>query len=111
VVEYSSSRRGAAVASCGRFTFAAFSDRLFLAYKANDSSNTLFVTSSADGVSFDRIERTSQQTPEPPALASFLGQIFLAYRANDSSNGLWITSSSDGSTWSTAAPLTGQTST
>jgi hypothetical protein len=89
---------------------AEFNGRLFLAYKANDSSNTLFVTSSADGVSFDRIERTDQQTPEPPALASFLGQIFLAYRANDSSNGLWITSSSDGSTWSTAAPLTGQTS-
>lgn len=48
----------------GEVALATFGSRLYLAYKANDSSNTLWVTSTADGESWDqKVHLPNQTTP------------------------------------------------
>jgi len=65
-------------------------DRLYIAFQANDPSNQLYVTSSGVGAGF-----FSPATPYPgiqigsaPAMTVFNNQLYLAFQANDSSHSL-----------------------
>jgi hypothetical protein len=82
---------------------AVFNNRLYVAFRANDSSNELLITSSSDGVNFTAATAYPNiQMGSAPALAVFNGSLYVAFRSNDSRNILFISSSSDGSTFPTA---------
>ncbi|MGA2890264.1 MAG: carbohydrate-binding protein [Terracidiphilus sp.] len=95
--EYSNLQMGTAPA------MAVFNSKLYVAFRANDASNALFVTSSSDGVNFPTATGYGNLLMgSAPALAVFNNKLFVAFRANDSSNALFVTSSSDGVTFPTA---------
>jgi hypothetical protein len=80
---------------------AVFNNKLYVAFRANDSSNALYVTSSSDGATFPTATGYgSIQMGGAPALAVFNNQLVVGYRANDSSNILYTATSSDGVTFS-----------
>jgi hypothetical protein len=77
----------------------------FVGFKANDSSNQLYVTGSADGASFrmPAVGYSGITLQDSPAMAAFNGRLYIAFRANDGSNNLYVTSSSDGYTFQSPA--------
>ena len=78
---------------------------LFTAFKSNDSSNELLVTSTADGATWPSSPSciyTNNQTSASPAMTLFQGKLYIAFKSNDSSNKLLVTSSVDGVTWPSA---------
>jgi frataxin-like iron-binding protein CyaY len=76
---------------------AVFNNELYLAFQANDSSNTLFVTSSPDGVTWpDATQIPNVQMGGVPSMTTFNGKLYVAFRANDKTNDAFIASSSDG---------------
>ncbi len=84
---------------------AAFNGRLYIAFKANDSSNTLYVTSSSDGVNWTTLAKgySGITFQGSPTMTVFNNKLYIAFKANDSSNILYVTSSSDGVNWTTPA--------
>ncbi|HEX3041613.1 MAG TPA: hypothetical protein VHP56_05935 [Solirubrobacterales bacterium] len=78
-----------------------FNDKLHLAWKANDPSNAIYCSASADGLTWPAGQRINQSdsTPEPPAMATFDGKLYLFWKANDPSNSIHFSASSDGVTW------------
>jgi hypothetical protein len=78
---------------------------LFVSFKANDSSNQLYVTGSTDGASFQApaLGYPGLLFQDSPAMAVFNNRLYVAFRANDSSNTLYVTSSADGSNFQVPA--------
>jgi hypothetical protein len=82
-----------------------FNNRLYVAFRANDASNDLLITSSSDGVNFTAATTYPNiQMGSAPALAVFNSKLYVAFRSNDSRNILFISSSSDGVTFPAATP-------
>ncbi|MBG1268155.1 alpha/beta hydrolase, partial [Nostoc sp. WHI] len=92
-----------------KFSLAVFKGKLYLAYKANEAANYIWITSSSDGQNWSDLNKVSgQSTSGSPALAVFNNQLYLAYKANEAANYIWITSSSDGQNWSDLNKVSGQ---
>jgi hypothetical protein len=81
-----------------------FNDRLYLFWKANDSSNSINYTS-WDGQTLSRSRKINNRdaTSAAPAACVFDNEkekrLYLFWKANDSSNSINYTSSGDGQTW------------
>ncbi len=85
---------------------AVFNGRLYTAFRSNDTSNTLFVTSSSDGNHFGTATGyPSVVMGSAPAMTVFGGKLYVAFQANDSSHDLVLTSSSDGVNFAPATPF------
>ncbi|MBO1056909.1 MAG: peptidoglycan DD-metalloendopeptidase family protein [Dolichospermum sp. JUN01] len=82
-----------------------FNNKLYVSFKANDSSNKFYITSSSDGTNFitPATGYSGISFQNSPAMAVFNGKLYSAFKANDSSNTLYVTSSSDGVNWTTPA--------
>ena len=63
---------------------------LWMAYVANDSSNSLFVINSGTGTRWSGEIVTDFQSKAAPALAVFNGRLWMAFVANDASNSLFL---------------------
>jgi frataxin-like iron-binding protein CyaY len=76
---------------------AVFNNNLYVAYQANDSSRSLYVTSSNDGVHFSNpVNIPGITVGGAPALAVYNNKLYIAFQANDASHSLWTASSTDG---------------
>lgn len=74
-----------------------YSNTLYIAYQANNSTNTLLLTYSntpTDSNSWTFHAIPNQTTNSAPSLCVFLGTLFIYYQGNYSSNTLWLTYSS-----------------
>jgi hypothetical protein len=84
-----------------------FQNKLYLFWKANDSSNRIFFSASADGqtwptgVHINAVDATS----DAPAASVFQSKLYLFWKANDSSNRIYFSASADGSTWPTGVHI------
>jgi len=90
-----------------------FNGQYVLVYVANNSSNNLIVTTSYDGTVWSAGTLVGQQSPTAPAIAveGNNPSLLMSYVANNGSDDLFVTSSTNnGETWSTSAPVTGQSS-
>jgi hypothetical protein len=78
-----------------------FQNKIFLFWKANDSSNAIYVTFAADGKTWQPSRRINRDdsTSSPPAACVFNNQLYLFWRANDSSQAIYFSVSDDGLTW------------
>jgi len=84
--------------------------KLFMAWKANDSGNNIFISSSAISSSgtvkgFTPSERLPQTTIAAPALAFAFGKLFIAWVGTNWRNNINIMSTSDGITFSNVITL------
>jgi predicted cupin superfamily sugar epimerase len=81
---------------------AAFNNRLWDCFVANNSSNSVLICSSANGATWTDNTRLNQaaQGGTAPALAAFNGQLWACFVANNSSNDILICSSPNGLAWS-----------
>jgi hypothetical protein len=84
---------------------AEFNGRLYIAFQADDSSHTLFVTSSPDGNNWTTpaVGYPGIRIGSAPAMAEFNGRLYIAFQADDSAHTLFVTSSPDGNNWTTPA--------
>ncbi len=82
-----------------------FNGTLYIAFKADDTSNSVFIGSSSDGVNFtaNPLPNQTMNWNSSPALVGANGLLYCIYVANDAENEMVVTSSSDGSTWSAPA--------
>jgi kumamolisin len=78
-----------------------FQSKLFLFWKANDPSNSIYFSVSADGNAWPAGQRINaiDITPESLTASVFQNQLFLFWKANDPSNSIYFGASADGSTW------------
>jgi hypothetical protein len=88
---------------------AVFNSTLYVAFRANDASNRLFVATSSDGVNF-----TSQEIPgltmsgnSSPALVVSNNVLYYIYGANDTDHEMLVAASTDGVNWQGPAAYTG----
>jgi len=74
-----------------------FNNKLYVAFKANDSSNYLYITTSSDGSTFSTpaTQYSSVILTGSPALTVFNGVLFIAY-LNPSNSELMMVDSTDG---------------
>ena len=80
-----------------------------LGFVANDASNQLLVSHSADGVTWKPNTAVQNQSSKAaPALAVFENKLWIAFVANDASNQLLVSSSADGVTWKPNTPVQNQ---
>jgi hypothetical protein len=99
-----------------------YGHNLVLAYVANNGSNDLLVTFSANGVSWTKSTPvTGQQSPVTPAIAVMPNPVdsptpfttfnlIMVYVANNGSNDLLVTTSVNGVNWTTSTQIAGQSS-
>jgi len=76
-------------------------EKLFIALKALDSSDKLYVGSTSDGIKWDGpwpINNGKTATSAAPALAAFQDRLYLGFKGYKS-NDMYITSSPDGTSW------------
>ena len=72
-----------------------------LGFVANDASNQLLVSRSADGKSWSpNTQVQNQSSKAAPALAEFENKLWIAFVANDTSNQLLVSHSAGGQSWS-----------
>ena len=82
-----------------------------LGFVANDASNQLLVSHSADGVTWKpNTPVQNQSSKAAPALAVFENKLWIAFVANDASNQLLVSHSADGVTWKPNTPVQNQSS-
>ncbi|HEY1320302.1 MAG TPA: hypothetical protein VGF32_08640 [Streptosporangiaceae bacterium] len=82
-----------------------------LGFVANDASNQLLVSQSADGKTWSpNAQVQSQSSKAAPALAVFENKLWIAFVANDASNQLLVSHSADGTTWSPSTQVQHQSS-
>src|SRR5215467_3271987 len=80
-----------------------------LGFVANNSSNQLLVSHSADGVRWRPNSRVQNQSSKAaPALAVFDNKLWIAFVANNASNQLLVSHSADGLTWSPSTQVQNQ---
>jgi hypothetical protein len=92
-----------------------FEQQLFLFWKADDSSNGIFVGRSFNGETWlpGQLLGTGDSTPGAPACCPFGNNIFLFWQANDPSNAIFFSTSSSGQpgTWSRGQKINGSDAT
>lgn len=78
-----------------------FNGVLSLFWKANDPSNRLWTSASADGLTwpFGHTINTFDSTPKALSACVFNGYLHVFWKANDPSNRIWVSASSNGLTW------------
>src|SRR6266480_55314 len=82
-----------------------------LGFVANDASNQLLVSHSADGQSWGpNTQVQNQSSKAPPALAVFDNRLWIAFVANDATNQLLVSHSAGGKTWSPSSEVQNQSS-
>ena len=80
-----------------------------LGFVANDASNQLLVSHSADGVTWKpNTPVQNQSSKAAPALAVFKNKLWIAFVANDASNQLLVSQSADGVTWKPSTKVQSQ---
>jgi hypothetical protein len=72
--------------------------------------NTLLISSSSNGKTWNPCISCNQTTSVAPAMAVFQEQLWVAFRSNDSTNYLLIASSKDSTTWPTSCVNVSKTS-
>jgi hypothetical protein len=88
-----------------------FENKLWIAFVANDASNQLLVSQSADGVTWKPSTQVqNQKSKAAPALAVFDSRLWIAFVANDTSNQLLVSHSAGGKTWSPSIQVQHQSS-
>lgn len=82
-------------------------EQLYLAWKANDSSNRIISSGSGNGSTWPNGNpiNTKDSTSAGPAMVSFKGMLYLFWKANDSSNRIFFSTSDDGKTWQPGTPI------
>ena len=82
-----------------------------LGFVANDASNQLLISQSADGKTWSPNSQVQNQSSKAaPALAEFENRLWIAFVANDTSNQLLVSHSADGQTWSPSTQVQNQKS-
>ena len=82
-----------------------------LGFVANDASNQLLVSHSADGKTWSANTQVQNQSSKAaPALAVFDSRLWIAFVANDTSNQLLVSHSAGGKTWSPSIQVQNQKS-
>ena len=82
-----------------------------LGFVANDASNQLLVSHSADGQSWSPSTQVQNQSSKAaPALAVFDNRLWIAFVANDASNQLLVSHSAGGKNWSPSTQVQNQSS-
>ena len=82
-----------------------------LGFVANDATNQLLISRSADGQSWGPSTQVQNQSSKAaPALAVFENKLWIAFVANDASNRLLISNSADGQSWSPSTQVQNQSS-
>jgi hypothetical protein len=82
-----------------------------LGFVANDASNQLLVSRSADGQTWSpNTQVKNQSSKAAPALAEFENKLWIAFVANDTSNQLLVSHSADGQSWSPSTQVQNQSS-
>jgi hypothetical protein len=82
-----------------------------LGFLANDASNQLLVSHSADGVTWQpNTSVQNQSSKAAPALAVFKKKLWIAFVANDAGNQLLVSQSADGATWQPSTKVQRQSS-
>ena len=90
---------------------AVFENKLWIAFVANDASNQLLVSSSADGSDLEPSTQVQHQSSKAaPALAVFENRLWIAFVANDASNQLLVSHSAGGKNWSPSTKVQNQSS-
>src|SRR5205085_2901327 len=80
-------------------SLAVFNGKLYLAWVADDPSDTLAVCSSADGTTWSAADDIGQQSQVGPSLAVFNGRLYVAFIGTQTSNRVLVCSSADGAIW------------
>ncbi len=81
-------------------SLAAFGGKLWDAFIANNSSNTVLVCSSPDGPKPGaRTRRCTNPARGPPSLAVFNNKLWVSFIANNNTNTVLVCSSADGLNW------------
>lgn len=92
-------------------SIAAFANRLWAAFVANNSSNQLLVCSSADGqIWTDNTLVHGELSKTAPSMAVFNNRAWVAFIANNSTNQVLVSSSADGQTWTGNTLVHGESS-
>src|SRR5215470_16683042 len=82
-----------------------------LGFVANDASNQLLVSHSADGQTWSPNTHVQNQASKAaPALAVFDGKLWIAFVANNASNQLLVSESAGGKNWSPSTQVQNQSS-
>jgi hypothetical protein len=77
----------------------AFGGKLWVAFIASNSSNTVLVCSSPDGQTWSANTPLHESIQLVPSLAMFGNKLWVAFIANNSTNTVLVCSSSDGQNW------------
>ena len=82
-------------------SIAVFNNKLYVAYRANDTSNNAFIASSSDGTNFtyETLPGQTMGGNSAPALAVSNNTLYYIYGGNDAGNEMVVSSSTDGTTW------------
>lgn len=89
-------------------SLASWRGKLYLAWKSQDPSNRIFITSSPDGRIWPngRVINSVDSTRETPVLLNTAHRLYLAFKSNDSFNTIHLTSASDTEvTWPAAVTI------
>jgi hypothetical protein len=82
-----------------------------LGFVANNASNQLLVSHSADGVAWSpNTQVQNQSSKAAPALAVFDNKLWIAFVANNASNQLLVSRSAHGHNWSPSTEVQNQSS-
>src|SRR5436190_750568 len=82
-----------------------------LGFVANDASNQLLVSHSADGKTWSpNTQVQNQSSKAAPSLAEFDSRLWIAFVAKDASNKLLVSHSAGGKTWSPSIQVQNQSS-
>lgn len=83
----------------------------WLAFKSDDRSNRLMITSSINGTTWPTsVQIGSESTKAGPSLAAFNQRLHVAFIANDSSNRILHSASNNGSSWPVGQQAGGESS-
>ena len=90
-----------------------FNNKLYVFWKANDASNAIWFSASADGNTWPAGKKINEfdSTPLTPAACVFNNQLYVFWKANNSSNAICFSASSDGNTWPGGKTINGFDST
>jgi hypothetical protein len=78
----------------------------YLASVANDGTNSLFISSSANGQTWSSGTEINQFSKLAPALTVWQNKLWLAFVANNDTNDLLVCNSANGRDWSPATQVT-----
>jgi hypothetical protein len=80
----------------------------YLAFVANDGTNRLLISSSANGQTWNPGTEVNQFSKLAPALAVWQNKLWLAFVADNGTNDLLVCSSANGQAWSPSTVVTDQ---